>query len=599
MSQNKYMHPRNIYKNPPDFKQLAISYPEFRKFAKQGITGKVTIDFKNQEALRSLTTTLLQKDFGLHVEIPLNRLIPTLPLRLNYLLWIEDLMHFSVNLREGQIKGCGASCVYPLLASTANKWQMLATELDCESVNWARKNVARNGLEDFITVKQVDAGTILKGALDMDHTYDFTMCNPPFFRSETEADSSSKSRSNSRTLPRNGKTGSLSEVVVQGGELAFIRQMIQESVEMRNMVKIYSTMVGHKSSLNALKSELEKAGVASSAQTEFCQGHTTRWGFAWTFLSELNFEVLPKSKKKEKPPMKYVVPMLGNALCYTVNTVTGKLKMLFSQLQIEYKELKRSKHTSLFEVTAQRNTWTHQRRKRREQKKYETQLVSEEDNLCETAVSPKKEGCNISTETVSTLKESRFAIEGSPTSAVQPQLQTDMKSMKRKHDNSVCENNKKISKGEEQERLQERDDLLNCMDQAHESEFPYEGNLQSTSHSELYSYSVKSVSSRKSQNPEINDNRESSEGNKNDKRNAEITQDSVSKNEECDLSSPHCSQKRYQTETKTDSCILKSVVSVRKSGPEIHIEMALIEGTCGLDAVHQIMQYIKNNLKIE
>lgn len=37
MSQNKYMHPRNIYKNPPDFKQLAISYPEFRKFAKQVI----------------------------------------------------------------------------------------------------------------------------------------------------------------------------------------------------------------------------------------------------------------------------------------------------------------------------------------------------------------------------------------------------------------------------------------------------------------------------------------------------------------------------------------------------------------------------------
>jgi methyltransferase len=65
----------------------------------------VTIDFKNQKALRALTTTLLQKDFGLRVEIPLNRLIPTLPLRLNYLLWVEDLMHLSVNLREGQRRG--------------------------------------------------------------------------------------------------------------------------------------------------------------------------------------------------------------------------------------------------------------------------------------------------------------------------------------------------------------------------------------------------------------------------------------------------------------------------------------------------------------
>ena len=40
MSQNKYMHPRNIYKNPPNFKLLAISYPEFRKFTKQVIGTK-------------------------------------------------------------------------------------------------------------------------------------------------------------------------------------------------------------------------------------------------------------------------------------------------------------------------------------------------------------------------------------------------------------------------------------------------------------------------------------------------------------------------------------------------------------------------------
>jgi len=34
------MHPRNIYKNPPNFKHLAISYPEFRKFTKQVIGSK-------------------------------------------------------------------------------------------------------------------------------------------------------------------------------------------------------------------------------------------------------------------------------------------------------------------------------------------------------------------------------------------------------------------------------------------------------------------------------------------------------------------------------------------------------------------------------
>ena len=29
------MHPRNPYQVPPDFKELAIKYPEFRKYAQQ------------------------------------------------------------------------------------------------------------------------------------------------------------------------------------------------------------------------------------------------------------------------------------------------------------------------------------------------------------------------------------------------------------------------------------------------------------------------------------------------------------------------------------------------------------------------------------
>lgn len=34
----------------------------------------------------------MKHDFNLEVKIPANKLVPTLPLRLNYILWIEDLM---------------------------------------------------------------------------------------------------------------------------------------------------------------------------------------------------------------------------------------------------------------------------------------------------------------------------------------------------------------------------------------------------------------------------------------------------------------------------------------------------------------------------
>ena len=56
-----------------------------RKFA-------YTLDFSDPPALRELTCAVLERDFGLKVEIPLDKLIPAVPQRLNYIHWIEDLL---------------------------------------------------------------------------------------------------------------------------------------------------------------------------------------------------------------------------------------------------------------------------------------------------------------------------------------------------------------------------------------------------------------------------------------------------------------------------------------------------------------------------
>ena len=50
------------------------------------------MNFKDPNTLRVLTRCLLLKDFNLKVDIPADKLVPTLPLRLNYILWIEDLL---------------------------------------------------------------------------------------------------------------------------------------------------------------------------------------------------------------------------------------------------------------------------------------------------------------------------------------------------------------------------------------------------------------------------------------------------------------------------------------------------------------------------
>lgn len=49
------------------------------------------MDFKDINALHAVTRCLLLKDFNLDVCLPKDKLIPTLPLRLNYILWLEDI----------------------------------------------------------------------------------------------------------------------------------------------------------------------------------------------------------------------------------------------------------------------------------------------------------------------------------------------------------------------------------------------------------------------------------------------------------------------------------------------------------------------------
>ena len=48
---------------------------------------------------------MLKEDFGIDLEIPMDRIIPTVPLRLNYILWIEDLLKQSGHDRLEEICG--------------------------------------------------------------------------------------------------------------------------------------------------------------------------------------------------------------------------------------------------------------------------------------------------------------------------------------------------------------------------------------------------------------------------------------------------------------------------------------------------------------
>ena len=125
------MHPRNIYKNrKPDFKDLMTKYPEFAAHMKKTDKGVPFLDFKDPASLRALSWALLKDDYGLDVEMPLDRLIPTIPLRLNYILWLEDIL----GEHNGQVTGIDIGKTLPFILMT----RMAQKHIWCILSMWAK-----------------------------------------------------------------------------------------------------------------------------------------------------------------------------------------------------------------------------------------------------------------------------------------------------------------------------------------------------------------------------------------------------------------------------------------------------------------------------
>ncbi|KAK2831384.1 hypothetical protein Q7C36_016470 [Tachysurus vachellii] len=383
MALNKSMHPRNRYKEkPPDFAYLASKYPDFQKHVETTLSGRVMLNFKDPEAVRALTCTLLKEDFGLSIEIPLERLIPTVPLRLNYIHWVEDLTGGQGSPRRGIDIGTGASCIYPLLGASMNGWYFLATEVDDICYTYAKKNVEQNNMADLIKVVKVPQKTLLMDALKEESiVYDFCMCNPPFFANHLEA-KGVNSRNSHRPPPSSVNTGGVTEIMAEGGELEFVKRIIQDSVQLKTRLRWYSCMLGKKCSLAPLKEELRKQGVLKVTHTEFCQGRTMRWALAWSFYEDVTMPSPPNKKRKlekARKPLTFTIVEATAAELHSqalgvgqkhsshVESVTYWLESVLTDLKVLHNRVPScDSELSLF-LTAVENTWVHARQKRREQ----------------------------------------------------------------------------------------------------------------------------------------------------------------------------------------------------------------------------------------
>ncbi|OSD00137.1 S-adenosyl-L-methionine dependent methyltransferase [Trametes coccinea BRFM310] len=378
------MHARNPYRTPPDFLALAEAYPPLKPHIVLARNGPI-IDFKNETAQRLLTEAILLRDFSLKVELPPGRLCPPVPNRLNYILWLEDVVATTTLALElsgdravrGLDVGTGASAIYPLLGCRTNPtWSFTATELDELSLRFARQNVEGNNLQQRISVLSAGpSGPILAMLKDSDVVYDFTMCNPPFYSSREEVLQSAEAK---EFEPNAVCTGADVEMITPGGEAAFVGRMVEESLELRDKCRWFTSMLGKMSSLASIVHLLRSKQVDNYAISELVQGQTRRWVIAWSFgdvrlpdpisrLSHSGIQHIMPSRNTLHQPLPDAQP--GTEVATLLKSVLDSL----AGLSLRQVNIDGSSTEVEHLASAARNTWSRAARR----KKQETMYVDE------------------------------------------------------------------------------------------------------------------------------------------------------------------------------------------------------------------------------
>ena len=295
------LHPRNKHRERYDFKLLCVAYPKLTAFVAINKYGDESIDFFNPDAVKALNKALLKQYYGIsHWDIPKGYLCPPIPGRADYIHYLADVLAAAnkdnlptgSNIRVLDI-GTGANCIYPIIGTKEYGWSFVGSEVDTTAVSAAQALIENNpALHGKLDVRlQKNPQHIFKGIIQQGERFDLTLCNPPFHSSAEEAQASTlRKLSNLKQKKINTPVlnfgGQNKELWCEGGEVAFISKLIEESTEFSDSCLWFTTLVSKESSLKPLYAELRKAGALLVKTLSMGQGNKNSRALAWTFLSK-------------------------------------------------------------------------------------------------------------------------------------------------------------------------------------------------------------------------------------------------------------------------------------------------------------------------
>jgi 23S rRNA (adenine1618-N6)-methyltransferase len=284
-------HRRNRHGARYDFPALVKSCPKLAPFVTFHSRGGETIDFANPAAVMMLNCALLMNQYGIEYwAIPPGYLCPPIPGRADYIHHVADL--FDENSASAVVLdiGVGANCIYPIIGVAEYGWRFVGSDIDPISVKWANKLVAANRLlAGKVECRlQNSATNIFNGVVKRGEKFDLSICNPPFHASREEAESGTLRKlrnlgDGTATKPVLNFGGQGNELWCQGGELGFVKRMIEQSAEQPQLCRWFTTLVSKQGNLPAIHRALKGVHAKDVRTIEMNYGQKKSRIVAWTF----------------------------------------------------------------------------------------------------------------------------------------------------------------------------------------------------------------------------------------------------------------------------------------------------------------------------
>ena len=291
------LHPRNEHRARYDFPALIEELPELQNFVMPNKFGDDSINFSDAKAVKCLNTALLKKHYNIEFwDIPEGYLVPPIPGRADYIHYAADLITSSnfgrmpENIKALDL-GVGASCIYPIIGTQEYGWTFIASDIDPKSIEASQEIADKNSvLKDKIDLRlQSKPKNKLKGILKKGEQIDVIICNPPFHGSQEEANAGSLRKLSNLNKKRVEKVdlnfgGQNAELWCNGGEIKFIKHLIDEGKDFGKSVFWFSTLIAKRNHEEILVRFMKQAGATDVKIILVGQGNKTGRIVAWTFL---------------------------------------------------------------------------------------------------------------------------------------------------------------------------------------------------------------------------------------------------------------------------------------------------------------------------